>query len=273
MSGGGKSKASVNTAAPHIPGRPVLAITSGRGGTGKASLCLNLAAALTRRGLRVLVIDADLGMTTLARDLGLGRVTTLGEQHLANAGFDSARLPTAQGFELIVVGMGGTEFALLNPEADARLREGITRAGQTDDIVLLNAGSNVSEIALYAVGLATHALLVSTSEADALSDTYALSKVLVAQRPSMPLGLVVTQVAPGLGTLVHRRMLATLRQHADPNADLTGIGEIPDVAFAEELGRTSPVASSPGFERAAYNEVAARVLDWLSRPAGDVHGR
>ena len=30
-------------------------------------------------------------------------------------------------YKLIVVGMGGTEFALLNPEADARLREGIAR--------------------------------------------------------------------------------------------------------------------------------------------------
>ncbi|WP_159317363.1 nucleotide-binding protein, partial [Raoultella terrigena] len=49
------------------PGRPpapaagarIIAITSGKGGVGKTFVSANLAAALTRRGYRVLVLDAD----------------------------------------------------------------------------------------------------------------------------------------------------------------------------------------------------------------------
>ena len=43
----------------------VLAITSGKGGVGKTFVSANLAAALARRGHRVLVLDADLGLANL----------------------------------------------------------------------------------------------------------------------------------------------------------------------------------------------------------------
>ena len=39
----------------------VLAVTSGKGGVGKTFVSANLAAALAKRGHRVLVLDADLG--------------------------------------------------------------------------------------------------------------------------------------------------------------------------------------------------------------------
>ena len=43
----------------------VIAVTSGKGGVGKTFIAANLAAALTRRGLKVLVLDADLGLANL----------------------------------------------------------------------------------------------------------------------------------------------------------------------------------------------------------------
>ena len=38
----------------------IIAVTSGKGGVGKTFVSANLAAALTRQGLHVLVLDADL---------------------------------------------------------------------------------------------------------------------------------------------------------------------------------------------------------------------
>ena len=55
-----------------IPIRPlgrVVAITSGTGGVGKTFVAANLAAALARRGQRVLLLDAYLGLSNL--DIGL----------------------------------------------------------------------------------------------------------------------------------------------------------------------------------------------------------
>ena len=55
----------------------ITAITSGKGGVGKTFLAANLAAALTRRGERVLVLDADLGLANLDVVLNLFPKITL----------------------------------------------------------------------------------------------------------------------------------------------------------------------------------------------------
>lgn len=53
----------------------VIVVTSGKGGVGKSSLCVNLAGQLANMGYRVCLIDADLGLKNLDVMLGLeGRV-------------------------------------------------------------------------------------------------------------------------------------------------------------------------------------------------------
>ncbi len=55
-----------------IPGRArVLAVASGKGGVGKSSVTVNVAAALAQRGFRVGVIDADIWGFSVPRMLGL----------------------------------------------------------------------------------------------------------------------------------------------------------------------------------------------------------
>ncbi len=55
-----------------IPGRArVLAVASGKGGVGKSSVTVNVAAALAQRGFRVGIIDADIWGFSVPRMLGL----------------------------------------------------------------------------------------------------------------------------------------------------------------------------------------------------------
>jgi ATP-binding protein involved in chromosome partitioning len=65
----------------------VLAIASGKGGVGKSSVTVNLAAALALRGFRVGVLDADIGGFSVPRMLGLhGRLEgAKGEKKIAPA--------------------------------------------------------------------------------------------------------------------------------------------------------------------------------------------
>ena len=68
----------------------ILAVTSGKGGVGKTFLSANLAAALTRRGERVLVLDADLGLANLDVVLNLVPKITLHDVFTGRAALDDA---------------------------------------------------------------------------------------------------------------------------------------------------------------------------------------
>ena len=69
----------------------ITAVTSGKGGVGKTFVAVNLAAALARRGHRVLVLDADLGLANLDVMLNLAPKTTL---HDVFTGKSRSRTPS-----------------------------------------------------------------------------------------------------------------------------------------------------------------------------------
>jgi ATP-binding protein involved in chromosome partitioning len=103
------------------PTTRVLAVASGKGGVGKSSVTVNLAAALAARGLRVGVLDADIWGFSVPRMLGIdGRLE----------GADGKIVPnirsTEGGGELEVVSMG----FLVDDEGSALMWRGLilTRA-------------------------------------------------------------------------------------------------------------------------------------------------
>ena len=65
----------------------VLAVISGKGGTGKTSLCAGVASCLAMEGQRVLCVDLDVGLRNLDIALGISDVAVLrhwdsAEEHL-----------------------------------------------------------------------------------------------------------------------------------------------------------------------------------------------
>ena len=49
----------------------IIVVTSGKGGVGKTTLCANLGTQLAKSGLRVLLIDVDLGLNNLDVVMGV----------------------------------------------------------------------------------------------------------------------------------------------------------------------------------------------------------
>ena len=68
----------------------LIAIVSGKGGTGKTSLCAGIGQALSEEGLRVLCIDCDVGMRNLDIALGISDLDTLSFQEVLNYGLNWA---------------------------------------------------------------------------------------------------------------------------------------------------------------------------------------
>lgn len=68
----------------------LIAIVSGKGGTGKTSLCAGIGQALAESGENVLCIDCDVGMRNLDIALGLSRLGVLSFQEAREYGLDKA---------------------------------------------------------------------------------------------------------------------------------------------------------------------------------------
>ena len=75
----------------------VFAVASGKGGVGKSSVTVNLAAALAQKGLRVGVVDADVYGFSVPRMLGVEHRPTQVEQMILP--------PSAHGVKVISIGM------------------------------------------------------------------------------------------------------------------------------------------------------------------------
>ena len=86
----------------HVHRAWVIAVTSGKGGVGKTFVSANLAAALAKRGHRVLVLDADLGLANLDVVLNLYPKITLHDVFSGTASLEEAVLQAPGGFSVVL---------------------------------------------------------------------------------------------------------------------------------------------------------------------------
>src|SRR5204862_1389990 len=142
----------------------VTAVISGKGGVGKTFMAANVAAALARRGERVLVLDADLGLANLDVVLNLHPKLTLHDVFTGKAELNDAILPAPGGFSVLLAGSGLVEYSRLTPEVRDQFQAVIQKVVPRFDRVLLDTGAGISDVVLYAVSLAADVLVVATPE-------------------------------------------------------------------------------------------------------------
>ena len=171
-----------------------VAITSGKGGVGKTFVSANLAAALTRQGLKVLVLDADLGLANLDVVLNLYPKITLHDVFTGKSDLEEAILPAPGGFSVLLAGSGLVEYSRLTPEVRDQLHNIMEAVKPRFDVLLIDTGAGISDVVLYAVSLAHEVVVVATPEPTSMTDAYATIKVLCSQQNRDQINLVVNQV-------------------------------------------------------------------------------
>lgn len=187
--------AEAETRVPLTPHGKVMAVTSGKGGVGKTFVSANLAAALAKRGHKVLVLDADLGLANLDVVLNLYPKVTLHDVFSGKARLDEAIIQAPGGFSVLLAGSGMVEYSRLTPEIRAQFLRIIEGLIPHYDVVLLDTGAGISDVVLFAVSLASVVLVVATPEPTSLTDAYATIKVLANQQKRDNVHIVINQTA------------------------------------------------------------------------------
>ncbi|MEO8279707.1 MAG: MinD/ParA family protein [Ideonella sp.] len=195
----------------------ISAVTSGKGGVGKTFMSANLAAALARRGERVLVLDADLGMANLDVVLNLFPKVTLHDVFTGKCSLEEALLPTPGGFDALLAGSGLVEYSRLTAEVRDKLLEVLRTVSPRYDRILLDTGAGISDVVLYTASLADEVIIVATPEPTSLTDAYATIKVLAAQQRRRLIKLVVNQVTrPGEGRIIRGQLQQVVDRYVTP---------------------------------------------------------
>ena len=200
----------------------VVAITSGKGGVGKSTLAANLAYELSRMGFRVGILDADIGLANLDVMFGVRAQKNILHVLKGEATFDEIVVRIEENLWLIP-GESGEEILRFSDATivsrfldEAQSLEGL-------DFLLVDTGAGIGESIQMFLRAADDVIVVTVPDPAAITDAYAMIKVVAKFRPGV--SLLINQVKNRKeGERIHEtiRRVATENIAADFAVDLIG---------------------------------------------------
>ncbi len=164
-----------------MPSTRVLSITSGKGGVGKTAVVSNVAVTLAKQGKKVLVIDADLGLANIDVVLGLSPEYNLNHFFNGERTLEEVMVEGPHGLKILPAGSGVQQYTRLDGQLKMRLIDSLDALDEHFDVVLIDTEAGISDNVTYFNVAAQDILVVTTPEPTAITDAYALMKLLSTQ--------------------------------------------------------------------------------------------
>jgi flagellar biosynthesis protein FlhG len=155
-----------------------IAVASGKGGVGKTNIVANLAIAMRKLGKDVLVMDADLGLSSIDVLLQLAPAHTI--QHVFNGEMrlKDIIVDGPHGIKVLPASSGIQELTALNEFQRLRILEEFDTFDSDIEVLLIDTAPGISENVAFFCIAAQEIIIVTSPEPTALTDAYALIKVL-----------------------------------------------------------------------------------------------
>ncbi len=176
-----RSQLGESTSELEMPTTRVLSITSGKGGVGKTAVVSNIAVTLAKQGKKVLVIDADLGLANIDVVLGLSPEYNLNHFFNGERTLEEVMVEGPYGLKILPAGSGVQQYTHLDSQLKMRLIDSLDALDEHFDVVLIDTEAGISDNVTYFNVAAQDILVVTTPEPTAITDAYALMKLLSTQ--------------------------------------------------------------------------------------------
>ena len=170
-----------------------LSVTSGKGGVGKSNFSLNFSLALQRLGMKVLVLDADIGMANI--DVLMGTTSKYNLYHLIKNEKTIWDIISVgpEGLHYIAGGSGLLDLIRLTELEIERFGREILKLQGQYDYIIFDTGAGLSKETAQFITSSDETIVVTTPEPTSITDGYALIKMVNSLDSNVKFRLVVNR--------------------------------------------------------------------------------
>lgn len=190
-----------------------LAITSGKGGVGKTNIAVNLSICLAARGLRVTLVDVDMGLANADLLLNVHPRYTLSHVLSGVRTIEGISIEGPAGLRFVPGASGVESLANLSEFERRNLISQLQKLETSTDILVLDCGAGISRNVISFALAADQVLVITTPEPTALTDAYAMIKSIHRECHSVPMRLLVNMAASrAQARAVHERLAGVAKR-------------------------------------------------------------
>jgi flagellar biosynthesis protein FlhG len=252
----------------------VISISGGKGGVGKTNTAINLAIALAELNNKVLLFDADLGLSNVDVLLGIHSPKNISDVLHGRCSLQDVLVTGPSGIIIIPSASGLDEMANLDNLEIASLVRSFSDLTQDIDIMIVDTAAGISNQVLSFVHACQDNILVVCNEPTSLTDAYALIKVLAQQQSNTSFKILANMTRNDDDGL---EMFYKLKTATDKYLDISlqYLGAIPfDQHLRDAVQMQQPVLTAfPDCPASrAYQILSHTVNDWpvINRPEGHI---
>ncbi len=163
----------------------IITITSGKGGVGKSTFTANIAYLLARRGFKVVIVDADIGLANMQVLFDIRPKLTLFDYIEGRNTINEVITQTSFENISLIAGKSGYQYAnLSNSLVLTRIVDELKNMNLYD-IILIDTGAGLNEYVQEFLSVSENVLALTTTDPSALTDVYALIKMLALNKEKL----------------------------------------------------------------------------------------
>jgi flagellar biosynthesis protein FlhG len=217
-----------------------IAVVSGKGGVGKTNIALNLSILLSAAGNRVALVDADLALANIDVLLNISVRANLSHVIAGTRTLDQILVDLPCGVQLVPGASGLAGVADLTEFQRARLMSDLIDLEADNDVIVVDCGAGIGPDVLYFAAASDNLLVVTTPEPTAVTDSYAVVKVLAGRKYAGHMSLLVNMASSRTEARVTQQRIADVaRRFLDTTVYDAGY-MLTDAKVGEAVHRREP---------------------------------